>query len=177
MVKTDKGHRRVVASPRPIGIAQEHEIKDLVEREYIVICCGGGGIPVVHDGQGWRGVEAVIDKDLASSRLAQDIEADVFVIATDVEAAAVDWGKPEQRFLRKVSVDELQRFVDEGHFAAGSMGPKVEAASAFAERTGGLAAIGALEDAEAVLAGAAGTQIRVEPAAKSETRGCTRVTS
>ncbi len=158
LVKTDRGHRRVVASPRPVGIAQEREIKDLVEREYIVICCGGGGIPVVHDGQGWRGVDAVIDKDLASSRLAQDIEADVFVIATDVEAAAVDWGKPEQRFLRNVSADELQRFVDEGHFAAGSMGPKVEALLGFVRATGNRGIICELDDIEKAIAGDAGTE-------------------
>jgi carbamate kinase len=159
MVKTDKGHRRVVASPRPVGIAQEREIKDLVDREYIVICCGGGGIPVVHDGQGWRGVDAVIDKDLASSRVAQDIEADVFVIATDVEAAAVDWGKPEQRFLRTVSLDELQRFVDEGHFAAGSMGPKVEALLGFVRATGNRGVICELDDIEKAIAGNAGTEV------------------
>ena len=101
----------------------------------------------------------MIDKDLASSRLAQDIEADVFVIATDVEAAAVDWGKPEQRFLRKVSVDELQRFVDEGHFAAGSMGPKVEALLGFVRVTGNRGIICELDDIEKAIAGDAGTEV------------------
>jgi carbamate kinase len=159
LVKTDKGMRRVVASPRPVSIAQQREIKDLIDRDYIVICTGGGGIPVVRDGDGFRGVEAVIDKDLANSRLAQEIKADLFVIATDVKGAAVHWGKPEQRVLRKVSLDELKGYVKEGHFPSGSMGPKVEALIGFVEGTGNRAIICHLDDIEPAIAGQAGTEI------------------
>jgi carbamate kinase len=160
MVLTDKGHRRVIASPMPIGIVQHHEIKQLVEMDWIVICSGGGGIPVVKDGPGHRGVDAVIDKDLASSLLAREIGADLFVIATDVQGAAVDWGKPDQRLLRKVSLDEMQRYVEQGHFPAGSMGPKVNAMLSFVGATGKRAIICHLNEIEAALAGEAGTEIR-----------------
>ncbi len=161
MVKTDKGFRRVVASPKPIEIAQHREIKELVERDYIVICCGGGGIPVVREGRGLRGVEAVIDKDLASSRLAQEIGADLLIIATDVPAVSLDWGKPEQRQLGKVSLDEVKRYIDEGHFPPGSMGPKVEALAGFVEATGGRGVICHLDDIARAVLGEAGTEIAV----------------
>jgi carbamate kinase len=160
MVLTDKGHRRVIASPMPIGIVQHHEIEQLVEMDWIVICSGGGGIPVVKDGHGHRGVDAVIDKDLASSLLAREIGADLFVIATDVEGAAINWGKPDQRLLRKVSLDEMKRYVEEGHFPAGSMGPKVNAMLSFVGATGKRAIICHLNQIEAALAGEAGTEIR-----------------
>lgn len=160
MVLTDKGHRRVIASPMPIGIVQHHEIKKLVEMDWIVICSGGGGIPVVKDGKGHRGVDAVIDKDLASSLLAREIGADLFVIATDVQGAAVDWGKPDQRLLRKVSLDEMQRYVEQGHFPPGSMGPKVNAMLSFVGATGKRAIICHLNEIEGALAGEAGTEIR-----------------
>ncbi len=159
MVKTDKGHRRVVASPKPVAIAQHREIKQLVDEDYIVICCGGGGIPVVREGRSFRGVEAVIDKDLASSTLAQEIKADLFIIATDVKGAAIHWGKPEQRVLRKVSLEEMKGHVREGHFPAGSMGPKVEALLGFVEGTGNRAVICHLDDIEKAVAGEAGTEI------------------
>ena len=159
MVLTDKGHRRVIASPMPIGIVQHHEIKQLVEMDWIVICSGGGGIPVVKDGKGHRGVDAVIDKDLASSLLAREIGADLFVIATDVQGAAVDWGKPDQRLLRKVSLGEMQRYVEQGHFPAGSMGPKVNAMLSFVGATGKRAIICHLNEIEGALAGEAGTEI------------------
>ena len=159
MVKTDKGHRRVVASPKPVAIVQNREIKQLVDLGYIVICTGGGGIPVVRDGHGYRGVEAVIDKDLASSRLAQEISADMFIIATDVPGASIHWGKPEQRLLRKVSLAEMKRYVEEGHFPAGSMGPKVEALVSFVEATGNRALICYLDDIEKAIAGEAGTEL------------------
>lgn len=159
MVKTDKGYRRVVASPKPVAIAQHREIKRLVDEDYIVICCGGGGIPVVREGRRFRGVEAVIDKDLASSTLAREINADLFVIATDVDGAAIHWGKPEQRLLRKVSLEEMKGYVGEGHFPAGSMGPKVEALLGFVEGTGKRAVICQLGDIEKAIAGEAGTEI------------------
>lgn len=159
MVATDKGPRRVIASPMPIGIVPGREIKQLVAMDWIVICSGGGGIPVVKDGDGHRGVEAVIDKDLASSLLAREIGADLFVIATDVSGAAINWGKPDQQQLRKVSLEEMQRYVDEGQFPAGSMGPKVNALMSFVETAGKRAIICHLDEIEAALAGEAGTEI------------------
>ncbi|MDI6772438.1 MAG: carbamate kinase [bacterium] len=159
MVKTDKGYRRVVASPKPVAITQHREIKQLVDNDYIVICCGGGGIPVVREGGNLRGVEAVIDKDLASSTLAQKIKADLFIIATDVKGAAIHWGKPEQRLLGKVSLEEMKGYVREGHFPAGSMGPKVEALVGFVESTGNRAVICHLDDIDKAVAGQSGTEI------------------
>jgi carbamate kinase len=161
MVRTDKGMRRVIASPKPIGIVPHREIKQLVEMDWIVICSGGGGIPVVKDGHGHRGVDAVIDKDLASSLLAREIGADLFVIATDVHAAAVNWGKPDQRLLvGEVPLEEMRQYAGEGHFAPGSMGPKVAAMIGFVEATGKRALLCHLDELEAALAGEAGTAIR-----------------
>ncbi|MDR7419434.1 MAG: carbamate kinase [Armatimonadota bacterium] len=159
MVKTDKGYRRVVASPRPVAISQHREIKQLVDNGYIVICTGGGGIPVVREGQSFRGVEAVIDKDLASSRVAGMINADLFIVATDVKGAAINWGKPDQRLLGKVTLDEMKRYFQEGHFPPGSMGPKVDAMISFVESTGNRAIICHLDDIEKAVAGQAGTEV------------------
>ena len=160
MVRTDKGMRRVIASPMPIGIVPHKEIKQLVDMDWIVICSGGGGIPVVTDGKsGHLGADAVIDKDLASSLLAREIGADLFVIATDVAGACINWGQPDQEQLRKVSLEEMQRYVAEGQFPAGSMGPKVSALMSFVEATGKRAIICQLDEIEAALAGEAGTEI------------------
>ena len=116
LAKTDKGLRRVVASPKPLTIVEHREIKKLIEMDFIVICCGGGGIPVIRKNRKFRGVEAVIDKDLASSVLAQKIQADIFVIASDVEAAAINWGKSDQKMLRKVPLAEMEKYVQDGQF-------------------------------------------------------------
>jgi carbamate kinase len=159
MVTTDKGLRRVIASPKPISIVPHREIKFLVDHDWIVICTGGGGIPVVKDGKSHRGVDAVIDKDLANSLLAREIGADLFVIATDVPCAALDWGKPTQRDLGKVTLEEIKGHVADGQFPAGSMGPKVGALSEFAEATGKRAIICSIDQIEAALAGKAGTEI------------------
>ncbi len=159
MVLTDKGHRRVIASPKPIGIVPAREITFLVEHDWIVVCTGGGGIPVVKDGGGHRGVEAVIDKDLGNSLLAREIGADLFVIATDVPGAAIDWGKPTQKLLRKVTLEEMRGHVADGQFPAGSMGPKVDALMEFVEATGKRAIICHLDELEDALAGNAGTEI------------------
>jgi carbamate kinase len=159
MVQTDKGMRRVIASPMPTSIVPNREIKKLVDMDWIVICSGGGGIPVVKDGNGHAGADAVIDKDLASSLLSREIGADLFVIATDVEGAFVNWGTPEQKQLRKVSLDEMKKYVEEGQFPAGSMGPKVGALMSFVEATGKRAIICQLDEIEAALAGEAGTEI------------------
>jgi carbamate kinase len=158
MVKTDKGFRRVVASPRPLAIVEHREIKKLIEMEFIVICCGGGGIPVIRKERKFRGVDAVIDKDLASAVLASEIRADIFIIASDVSGVSVDWGKPPQQQLRKVQLVELERYMAEGHFPAGSMGPKVQAIQQFHRTTGNRGIICHLDDIERAVAGEAGTE-------------------
>ncbi|WP_234816386.1 carbamate kinase [Mycolicibacterium agri] len=150
--------RRVVPSPKPRRIFEIGPIRTLVESGTIVICAGGGGIPTVYDEGGkLRGVEAVIDKDLASALLATDLEADLLVIATDVEGVYTDFGTPEENRLSQVTPDELERY----EFPAGSMGPKVEAACGFARTTGREAVIGALTDITAIVGGAAGTRVRM----------------
>ncbi len=159
MVKTDKGYRRVVASPKPVAIVEHREIKKLIEMDFIVICCGGGGIPVIRKERKFRGVEAVIDKDLASSVLAREIGADIFVIATDTAGAAIHWGQPDQQILGKVPLAEMEQYVQAGHFPAGSMGPKVEALIEFFKATDHRGIICNLEDIEKAIAGKAGTEI------------------
>jgi carbamate kinase len=148
-------YRRVVASPRPRRIFEIRPIQWLLERGAIVICAGGGGIPTRYDGKNLIGVEAVIDKDLCSSLLAQELKADLLVIATDVAAAFVDWGKPTQRAIAEASPDTLETM----GFAAGSMGPKVQAACEFARATGNVAVIGSLADIDAIVRGEAGTRV------------------
>jgi len=150
--------RRVVPSPLPKRIFELRPVKWMLEKGTVVICAGGGGIPTMYLPDGTRtlvGVEAVIDKDLASELLARDLEADLFVIATDVKGVYLDWGKPEQRMLGWVTPEELRSY----NFPAGSMGPKVQAAIQFVEKTGKRAAIGSLEDIEQIVAGTAGTNV------------------
>jgi carbamate kinase len=159
MVKTDKGYRRVVASPSPITIVEHREIKKLIEMNFIVICCGGGGIPVIRKERKFRGVEAVIDKDLASSVLAREIKADIFVIATDTVGAAIHWGQPGQKILGKVPLAKMEQYVQAGHFPAGSMGPKVEGLIEYFKATDRRGIICNLEDIEKAIAGKAGTEI------------------
>ena len=151
--------RRVVASPRPKRIFEIRPIKWLLEKGTIVIAAGGGGIPTMYGEDGkLRGIEAVIDKDLASSLLAQQLGSDLLVIATDVNAAFIDWGKPTQKGIAQAHPDELEKL----GFASGSMGPKVEAACEFARKTGKTAVIGALADIEAIVQGKAGTRVSTE---------------
>ncbi len=153
--------RRVVASPKPQRIFEIRPIRSLLEQGTIVICAGGGGIPTMYDEQGkLHGVEAVIDKDLASSLLATDLEADLLVIATDVDGVYVDWGTPEQRRLGTVTPEELEALP----LPPGSMGPKVEAACRFARRTGKEAVIGSLTDIAHIVNGSAGTRVRAAAA-------------
>ncbi len=148
--------RRVVPSPRPRAILEMRVIELLVDRGVIVICAGGGGIPVVRlDQGGFHGVEAVIDKDLASALLARELGAGALVLLTDVEAVMTDWGKPGARPIRRISPRALAAY----SFAPGSMGPKIQAAAEFVEQSGGVAGIGKLDDAQAILAGTAGTII------------------
>jgi carbamate kinase len=159
LVKTDKGYRRVVASPKPIAIVEHREIKKLIDMDFILICAGGGGIPVVRKGRKFSGVEAVIDKDLASSVLAREIKADLFVIATDTEGAAIHWGRSAQKLLRKVPLAEMENYVREKHFPPGSMGPKVQAILEFFQTTRKRGIICHLKDIQKAVAGEAGTEI------------------
>jgi len=159
MARTDKGYRRVVASPKPLNIVEHREIKKLIDLDFIVICCGGGGIPVIRKERKFRGVEAVIDKDLASCILAREIKADIFVIASDVKGAGINWGQSDQKILGQTPLVEIQNYVNQGHFPAGSMGPKVEALMQFAKATGKRGVICHLEDIEKAIAGEAGTEI------------------
>jgi carbamate kinase len=155
--------RRVVASPAPKRIFEIRPIRWLLDQGVVVICAGGGGIPTVWTPGKERtlqGVEAVIDKDFASEMLAREVDADLFVMATDVDAVYEGWGTADQRRLGEVTVAELRSLT----FAAGSMGPKVEAAVRFVEATGKRAAIGALQDIEAIVAGTAGTNVVAEHA-------------
>jgi carbamate kinase len=150
--------RRVVPSPRPRQIVEIAAIELLLAGGCVVICAGGGGIPTAFlpGTNVLVGVEAVVDKDLASAVLARELRADLFVMATDVAGLHLDWGTPRARLLPSATPDELRRHV----FATGSMGPKVTAAMEFVEATGGVAAIGALEDIAGMVAGTAGTQVR-----------------
>lgn len=147
--------RRVVASPRPKRIFEIRPLKWLLEKGTVVIAAGGGGIPTMYKDGKLVGVEAVIDKDLCSAFLATELEADLLVIATDVDATYIDWGKPTQKAVAQAHPDELERL----GFAAGSMGPKVQAACEFARNTGKVAVIGSLADIEAIVQGQAGTRI------------------
>jgi carbamate kinase len=150
--------RRVVPSPEPRRILEIEPITWLLDRGAVVICAGGGGIPTMYPSSGpgaLVGVEAVIDKDLASELLAEDVAADLFVMATDVDGVYLEWGTPQQRRLGRVTPEALANH----QFAAGSMGPKVEAAVRFAAKTGGRAAIGSLADIAGIVAGTAGTNV------------------
>ena len=157
--KTEKGYRRVVASPRPVTIIEKHEIIKLIKMDFIVICCGGGGIPVIQRGRTFAGVNAVIDKDLASAKLAGEVGVDILLIASDVEGAALRYGDPDQAFLRAVNIVQASRYMEEGHFPAGSMRPKIEAAIQFLQGGGKRALITSIEAIEEAVAGKAGTEI------------------
>jgi carbamate kinase len=144
VVKEDagRGWRRVVGSPKPKRIVELGVIESLVAQGCIVIACGGGGIPVVEDAQGnLQGLEAVIDKDFASALLAHDLNADLFVVSTGVEKVAIHFNTPQQRWLDQMTLSEAQRYLAEGHFPKGSMGPKIEAIASFLEPGGARKAI------------------------------------
>jgi carbamate kinase len=156
MMRDGTGWRRAVPSPAPQRIREINTIKLLLRAGVIVVCAGGGGIPVIatRDG-GLRGVEAVIDKDLAAALLAESIAADILLLLTDVPAVWTRWPMSEGTPIRGATPTELRS----QSFAPGTMGPKVEAACQFVERTGRAAAIGAIDQAEAILEGTAGTQV------------------
>lgn len=149
--------RRVVASPRPQRVLDLPGIKALLELDHVVVCAGGGGMPVVKVSEGYCGVEAVIDKDLTASRLAVEINAEHLMILTDADAVYQDWGTPQAKALLDVTPNELRPFAAPD----GAMGPKAEAVIDFVEQTGNVAWIGALKDAPAILAGLKGTRVHL----------------
>ncbi|MFD1898957.1 carbamate kinase [Enterococcus termitis] len=159
MEDAGRGYRRVVPSPQPKAIHGVDAIVKLVNQNTIVIAGGGGGIPVVRCQNGLlKGIEAVIDKDRTGKKLAEQVDADVFMMLTDVSNVYINYGKENQEKLETISVDQAQRYMDEGHFADGSMGPKMEAAIAFAKQ-GKTAIICSLEEADLALSGKAGTRV------------------
>lgn len=157
-----RGWRRVVASPMPVEIIELDAVKCLVDNGFIAITVGGGGIPVIRDEAGdLVGTAAVIDKDLASEKLAEDLDCDVLVILTAVEQVCINYGKPDQKALSALGIDDARKYMAEGHFAPGSMLPKIEAAVKFVEsRNGRKAIITSLDKAVEALAGNAGTTLQ-----------------
>ncbi len=160
MEDAGRGWRRVVASPKPLAIHEINAIRVLVNNDYVVIAGGGGGVPVVRNAHGeLRGAYAVIDKDRASSLLAQTLRADLFIISTGVEKVALNFNKPNQQFLDQITLAEAQRYIFEGHFAAGSMLPKIEAAVEFIKMGGPQAIITDPPNLARALRGETGTRI------------------
>ena len=157
-----RGYRRVVASPKPVGIVELDTIRSLVETNHVVIACGGGGIPVFPtEGHHLKGAAAVIDKDFAAAKLAEQLDADFLVILTAVEKVAVNFGKPDQQWLDELTPETAERYIAEGQFAPGSMLPKVQAALAFAQSGPGRSSlITLLERASDGIAGKTGTIVR-----------------
>ena len=156
----DRPFRRVVPSPTPMEIVEATSIRALVEDSQLVIACGGGGVPVIRrDGQ-WEGIDAVIDKDLATERLASSLGAETLLILTDVDRVALRYGTPEQQGLDELSLEQARSYLADGEFPAGSMGPKVEAAVRFLDHGGRRVVITSLQWAREALAGEAGTEIQ-----------------
>ena len=154
-----RGWRRVVPSPEPIEIVEKEAIKILLEKNIVVIACGGGGIPDIRKNRRLQGVEAVIDKDLAAERLAFDIKADIFMMLTSVPQVAINFGKSSQKNLDRMNLSQAKKYLKEGHFPPGSMGPKVKAAIKFVEWSGKYAIICSPEQVLDALEGRAGTWI------------------
>jgi carbamate kinase len=159
--KDGKGHfRRVVGSPRPLAIHELATIRTLLERDTVVIACGGGGVPIYRDSVlGLEGVDAVVDKDLAAAVLARELRAELFLILTDVDAVYTGWGTEQQRAIASMTVGEADRLMSEGAFGEGSMAPKVAAAADYVRRTQGRAIITALSKGRAAVLGIGGTEI------------------
>lgn len=161
-IKEDSGRgwRRVVPSPKPIDIVEKDEIREMVRKNFIVIACGGGGIPVLRDKKGkLKGVAAVIDKDFAAERLGSLIGAELLLLITSVSQVAIAYGTPEQKNLREVTLKEAERYYAEGHFPPGSMGPKIEASIKFLRSGGKKTIITSLEGIGAAIRGEGGTEI------------------
>ncbi|MFV0441270.1 MAG: carbamate kinase [Lachnospirales bacterium] len=158
-----RGYRRVVASPKPVDIVEKDVVKVMLEAGQVPIAGGGGGIAVCDENGHLTGQKAVIDKDFASAKLAEILDADYFIILTAVEKVAINFGKPNEKWLETLNLDEAKQYIDEGHFAPGSMLPKVEAAIAFASsKPGRTALITMLEKAKDGIAGKTGTKIVVK---------------
>ena len=163
-----RGFRRIVPSPHPLRIVETEQIRALVQAGFVVIAAGGGGIPVVEtDPAGYRGVEAVIDKDLASALLAASLGIPLLVLSTGVERVAIRFRQPDERFLDRLTVSEASRYLEEGEFPRGSMGPKVEAAITFLEHGGSEVLITSPSSLERAFAGESGTRIVADPAPAS----------
>jgi carbamate kinase len=161
-VKEDagRGFRRVVASPKPVDVIEKDIVKTLVEAGSVVITVGGGGIPVIAEGNELTGVPAVIDKDFASAKIAEILDADYLFILTAVDRVSINFGQPDQKDLEQINIEEANKYIEEGHFAPGSMLPKVQACMGFAEsKVGRTAVIASLEKAEAALKGESGTKV------------------
>ena len=154
-----RGFRRFVASPDPKAVVEEEAIRLLVNNGSVVIACGGGGIPVVRSGEGFVGMDAVIDKDLAAERLAASIHAETFIVLTDVEGAYLHYGASDQRMLSNLRLEQLEAYASQGYFAKGSMGPKVEASIRFLRNGGKRSVIANLAETTNAMNGSAGTQI------------------
>ena len=155
-----RGYRRVVASPKPVDIVEKEAIKTMVDSGFIVIACGGGGIPVVEDGDRLEGVPAVIDKDFAAEKLAEILDADALLILTAVDRVCVNFNKPDQKALKEINLEEVDKYIEEGQFAPGSMLPKVEACKKFVlSGDKKVAIIASLTNAKAALRGESGTKI------------------
>lgn len=155
-----RGYRRVVASPLPKDIVEKDSILNLLDNEFVVIACGGGGIPVIKTQDGYKGVDAVIDKDFASALLAESVDAKYLFILTAVDRVSLNYGKPDEKVLEKMSVKEAEQYCNEGHFAPGSMLPKVKAGIKFAKsKKGRRAVIASLEKAPLAIRGLSGTII------------------
>lgn len=155
----DRPFRRVVPSPAPLEIIEAPSIRALLEDDQLVIACGGGGVPVIRRDDRLEGIDAVIDKDLATERLASSLNAETLMILTDVERVALRYGTPDQRDLDRLTLTEAKRYLDDGEFPAGSMGPKIDAAVQFLENGGGRVVITSLGRARDGLRGNAGTTI------------------
>ncbi len=155
-----RGFRRIVASPKPLDIIEKKEIAEMSDKDFVVIACGGGGIPVLRDEKNMlKGVPAVIDKDFAAERIGSYIGAELLLLITPVDRVAINFGKPEQKFISQMTMQEAQQYLKEGHFPPGSMGPKMQAAIEFLQAGGKKAIITSLDCIESAIKGEGGTQI------------------
>ena len=155
-----RGYRRIVASPKPIDIIEKDEIADMSDKDFVVIACGGGGIPVLRDEKNiLSGVPAVIDKDFAAERIGSYIGAELLLLITPVDRVAINFGTPEQEYISEMTLQEAEQYLGEGHFPPGSMGPKIQAAIDFLKSGGKKAIITSLDYIESAIKGEAGTHI------------------
>lgn len=154
-----RGYRRVVASPKPLEIIEKDAVKTLVEKDFLVITVGGGGIPVIKEGKDLKGIEAVIDKDRASALMAQEIDADYLILLTGVPQVAINFGKENQEFLKKMTIQEAEKYLLEGEFPPGSMGPKIQSSIDFVRNSGGQAIITSIDKLQEALKEETGTRI------------------